>query len=314
MENLYKDAEKKQIIESLPASPIFVKSYDNRYPDYYLVPFIREQQFVGQVLWGVEVRSNTGIRTSVLFTDHPQPTDLVFPRGKLLNVDVTDAIEIIKQTKEVTEVPVPRLVYKGGEISKSPYQPFWEFTLKDNAKLYVNQEGKVFDSNIIPWYQTYVAPKYNPEAVQVKLNKLIREDFTVTLSSATRLQHYQTKKLQGMEIGINVENIAGINERFIPRGKITGIIGRSGKVYRSTNGAVQDLEEVSLRIAKGREWQSERDGKPFQPGVYKLGYDYSVDPDDQEISKVLYLDENNREIEIPVGGIDYQVRDVGNGK
>jgi beta-lactamase regulating signal transducer with metallopeptidase domain len=312
MGNLYKDAEKKQITESLPADPIFVKSYDNFYPDYYIVPFVHDKQFINQYMWSVELY-NTGMRTHELPPINPQPGDLVFPREKLLKVDEIEATNIIKQTKGVNAVPVPRLVVKESEISKSPFQPFWEFTFEDKTCLYVNQDGKVFDLNIIPWYETYVAPKYDPALVQTAANKLIRTDFTVKVSEATRLEHYQTKTLQGMDVGITIENNSGTDKNFIPKGKIVGIIGKSGKVYRFTYDQ-QPLDQVCLRLEKARKFQEEKDHKPYQSGVFKLGYIWNVDTDDQEISKVLYLDENNQEMEIPVDGIDYGVRYVGNGK
>lgn len=106
------------------------------------------------------------------------------PRDKLLGVDANEAVAIMKQVKGVGNVPTLRLVFYR-EPANSPQainnikeylEPYWEIEFADQTRSYVTQSKQVVTKDIVPWYETYVVPKYNPQAVKIEPNKLIWDD------------------------------------------------------------------------------------------------------------------------------------------
>ncbi|MEA4902575.1 M56 family metallopeptidase [Desulfitobacterium sp.] len=319
------EEKKKQAGEYLPTEPIFVKSYDGTFlEDYYIVPYIQGQKFVGASV----VCPDVGVNRRVQMYD-----GVIFsPREKLLKIDANDAIEILKQEKGIEKPPAPRLVFHSALSESSLFpsdysllpsynepnlfpsysilQPSWEFIIDDDTRLYVNQAGKVFnDTNIVPWYETYIAPKYNSQAVRIESNKLIRDDgWSLNVSKVSPLSNSkggwsltpydESKPYKYYAVFLTLENANGKDKGFIPKGKISGVIGSSGKLY--------DAQELSfdtwyIRDLRGSQMMAQKDGRTIEPGIFKAGLaPIQVDPSEQKLTQIIYQDEYGNQFEIPI--------------
>ncbi|TGE37191.1 hypothetical protein E4K67_15055 [Desulfosporosinus fructosivorans] len=211
----------KRFDEAVPVMPILVKSYDGVIGDYYIVPFVQDQKFVKITIMSFLNEGTAAIVKEEVFT----------PRDKLLEVDANEAVTIMKQVKGVVNVPTPRLIlYK--EPSDSPQainnskmylEPYWEFTFADKTRSYVTQSKQVVTKVIAPWYVTYVVPKYNPQALKIEPNKLIRDDGWMLNVTKITLAASPYDKGNGnagkfFEVYFSIENANGKEKGFIPQG------------------------------------------------------------------------------------------------
>ena len=172
---------KKQAAELVPGNPIVVKSYDAPFTDYYLIPMLKESKFVDPIVFSVTNKPGDEEKKAVkLYGSTYNGDKMEFStRDKLFDINGSDAVDIMKQTQGITDVPAPRLVLKSNTKGIPKFDPqefLWEFNLEGNKRLYVNQQGKVLDTDIVPWYEKYVSPKYEPKAVKLEPNKLTRDD------------------------------------------------------------------------------------------------------------------------------------------
>lgn len=318
---------KKQAEECLPTNPIYVKSYDQTFlNDYYIVPYIQGQKFVGESVVSPEVNGYVRMDDGVTFS----------PREKLLNIDASDAVNILKTEKRINKPPIPSLIFHSAlnQSSQLPQnfsllpsynesndltahsilQPSWEFVLSDNTRFYVNQTGQVFnDLNIVPWYETYIAPIYNSQAVQVEPNILIRDDgWTLTVNKVSPLSFsqggwgyisYDKSRTnyhgKGYEVFFTLENVNGKDKVFIPKGKVLGIVGGSGKRYNSK--LTFPLDEWYIKNLQAIQFRTPKDGKTIEPGIFEAGmYPIEVDPSEQKLTQLIYQDEYGNEFGIPI--------------
>ena len=123
----------KQATELVPGNPIVVKSYDAPFTDYYLIPMFKDSKFVDPIAFSVtNTPGNEEKKAVKLYGPTYNGDKMEFTaRDKFLDVDGSDAVEIMKRTEGISEVPVPRLVQKGSDPRGFPrFDPqefLWEF-------------------------------------------------------------------------------------------------------------------------------------------------------------------------------------------
>jgi beta-lactamase regulating signal transducer with metallopeptidase domain len=293
----------KQAAELIPGNPIVVKSYDAPFTDYYLVPLLKESKFVGPIIFSVTNTPGNEEKKAELLSGLAYNSDkMEFPyRDKLLDIDGSDAVDIIKRTQGISEVPTPRLVRKGGRERMKfptfdPQQFLWEFNFEGNRRLYVNQQGKLLDTDITPWYEKYVSPKYDPKEVKLEPNKLTRDDgWSLNIQSIVFGQSFPyDPTLKNASISFTIQNNTGDDQIFMPKGSIVGITSTGGKTYPISFGS---LELLHIRT---QELRFEQKQYGIKPGLLKLASDISVNSAETRFSKVTYRDEQGNEFEIPV--------------
>jgi hypothetical protein len=129
----------KHLAGSIPLRPLKVVSYDSKMKDYFIVPFGKDNMVLGAA--EIIVIDNAAKLSSAYY--FPSPRMSVFKVGP------QEAKEILIQTKGNMDLPTPRLVYQKSELALGTGSPFWEFKLSETSKLFVNQDGKVYDT-ILP--------------------------------------------------------------------------------------------------------------------------------------------------------------------
>ena len=292
----------KQSIEAVPVKPIFVKSYDGIMPDYYIVPFVHDHKFVDITI----------IRTASVGKAFITEQGLPSPPDKLLEVDANEAVVIMKQANGANNVPNPRLIlyrepstpeYTQNFSQKAYLEPYWEFTFADKTRSYVTQSKQVVTKDIAPWYETYVAPKYNPQAVKIEPNKLIRDDGWMLNVTKITLAASPYGKDPGkyFEVSFSLENVNGKEKGFIPQGNILGVVGASGKLYELK--WPDPLDQMYIKMQRSLPGLEKREGKPYEPGIFKIATGAKAEANEQTFAKVIYQDENGNKFEIPIQGI-----------
>src|SRR5665648_307654 len=291
---------KKQAAELVPGNPIVVKSYDAPFTDYYLIPMLKESKFVDPIVFSVTNSPGNDQKKAVKLYNPTYNGDKMeySARDKLFDVDGSDAVDIMKQTQGITEVPAPRLVLKSDTKRVSKFDPqkfLWEFNFEANKILYVNQQGKVLDTDIVPWYEKYVSPKYDPKAVKIEPNKLTRDDgWSLNVQSIIFGQSLPNDPtLKSGTIDFSIQNNAGEDQIFMPKGSIVGIISTGGKTYPLS----LELESIYIGCQELRNGQKQT---AIKPGLLKLGSVLMLDSAETRFSKVMYRDEQGNEFVIPV--------------
>jgi beta-lactamase regulating signal transducer with metallopeptidase domain len=294
----------KQAAELVPAKPILVHSYDSPYVDYYLIPFIKGQEVVGPMV--LEVMRTVGKQGMVRVVEglvYNGDKNEFTSRRQLFNVDCQDAINILKQSTRLDQVPVPRLVQKSGLLPKGGFlqfnpqqEPLWEFNLPENKHLYVNQQGKVLESDIIPWYEKYVCPNYNPKSVQIEPNKLSRDDgWSLKVTSIKSDVHFPyDSNSRNATVSLDIENISGLDQLFMPKGSIVSITGASGKVYSI---ASVGLEETYVET---QQFRIQQKNSSMKPGLFKYAMTINVDAAETGFTELSYSDEKGNKFAIPI--------------
>lgn len=297
---------KKEAAEFVPGNPIMVKSYSSAFTYYYLVPMLKESKFFDPIVFRV---TDTGSEDKkAMLTSKPyydQEKTEFTSRDKLFDVDGNDAINIIKKTQGVSEVPIPILVEKHDlkySYTIKPQDLLWEFTLDGNKHLYVNQKGEVLDTDIIPWYEKYASPKYDPKKVILESNKMTRDDgWSLNIQSIElRPGALYDPTLKYAVIDSTIINNAGEDQIFMPKGTIVSITSATGKTYpvypRSLESRYIDIQEL-------KNSQSLTNIKTGQ-----LSFEFSAEVDSSETSftKVSYRDEQGNIFDISINIITEQ--------
>lgn len=273
--------------------------------DYYIVPFVQDQKFVKITIMSFLYDGKAAIVKEGAFS----------PRDNLLEVDANEAVAIMKQVKGVGNVPTPRLVFYR-EPSNPPQainnikeylEPYWEFAFADKTRSYVTQSKQVVTKDIAPWYETYIAPKYNPQAVKIEPNKLIRDDgwmlnvTKITLAASPYDNGNANYPGKGFQVYFSLENANGKEKGFIPQGKILGVVGASGKLYDMNS--PQPLDQTYIMLQRSLPGLAKREGKPYEPGIFKIATGARAEANEQTFAKVIYQDEKGNKFEIPIQGI-----------
>ena len=293
---------KKQAAELVPGNPIVVKSYDAPFTDYYLIPMFKDSKFVDPIAFSVtNTPGNEEKKAVKLYGPTYNGDKMEFTaRDKFLDVDGSDAVEIMKRTEGISEVPVPRLVQKGSDPRGFPrFDPqefLWEFNFGGERLLFVNQQGEVLETDILPWYEKYVSPKYDPKKVKLEPNKLTRDDgWSVNIE---RIEFGQgppdDPTLKSGFIRYSIQNNAGDDKMFMPKGSVVGITGAGGKTYPLSFGSLE-LQYIQAQEMRIMQKQTE-----IKPGILGLVSSIAVDSAETRFSKVTYRDEHGNEFEIPV--------------
>lgn len=281
-----------------PAQPLLVKSYEIGYSDYYLVPFVQNGRFAARAVVSVTNKD----RTKVRFEDG----GFIYPfTDRFLRVDVDRAMQLIREEKGLSEVPVPRLVFHrdltglappNDKLERASLEPAWEFVLDDGSRLYVNQEGQVLDKDVIPWYEKLATPPYHPENTVVEANKLVRDDgWSLSIEKLALSGPYSSDPfLQSIEIYCRAENNSGPDQLFMPRGTIVSITAAGGKTYPF---GTLELDKTYIDIQQMRLEQNET---AIKAGLLKLGMLAQAEAVDTQFSSLTYRDENGREFKIPL--------------
>jgi len=160
----------------------------------------------------------------------------------------------------------------------------------------VNQQGEVLETDILPWYEKYVSPKYDPKKVKLEPNKLTRDDgWSVNIE---RIEFGQgppdDPTLKSGFIRYSIQNNAGDDQMFMPKGSVVGITGAGGKTYPLSFGSLE-LQYIQAQEMRIMQKQTE-----IKPGILGLVSSIAVDSAETRFSKVTYRDEQGNEFEIPV--------------
>jgi beta-lactamase regulating signal transducer with metallopeptidase domain len=159
----------------------------------------------------------------------------------------------------------------------------------------------------------------NFRTVKIESNKLVsNEGWSLSIDKVINLgstngygwhsPFRETDTFRSYSIFFTIENAEGKDKAFLPKGKVLGIVGTSGKFYEFLNGEYPSLD----KLYSDKHWETidnpnspehwDSMGKPNSPGVFKLGTHANVDLNEQGIIKVVYQDENGTKYEIPFQG------------
>jgi len=167
--------------------------------------------------------------------------------------------------------------------------------------------AKVSTTNTVKNVETVanVVPQNNPQAVKIEPNKLVtNEGWSLSIVKVLNLggskegfgwhsPYKESDTARSYGLFFYAENAMGKDKAFLPKGKVLGAVGTSGKFYKVYKG----YDSIDQGY-NGENWSSI--GKPNSPGVFKFSTGVDVDLNENGITKVIYQDENGNRIEIPV--------------
>lgn len=167
--------------------------------------------------------------------------------------------------------------------------------------------AKVSTTNTVKNVETVanVVPQNNPQAVKIEPNKLVtNEGWSLSIVKVLNLggskegfgwhsPYKESDTARSYGLFFYAENANGKDKAFLPKGKVLGAVGTSGKFYKVYKG----YDSIDQGY-NGENWSSI--GKPNSPGVFKFSTGVDVDLNENGITKVIYQDENGNRIEIPV--------------
>jgi len=114
--------------------PILVNRLGLENADYYLVPFNKIVKRRGILTSAVIIiDADKGYFKEATWMNEPQ---------EYLKIDKSEAKSLVLRRERHYYKLDCRLVWSPGEISASPYQPFWQVSSKNNV-WYVSQDGSV---------------------------------------------------------------------------------------------------------------------------------------------------------------------------
>jgi len=161
----------------------------------------------------------------------------------------------------------------------------------------------------VPWYETYIPPEYHAQAVRIEPDKLIRDDgWSLTVSEVWSLStskggwgyndYDESKPDKFYAVTLILENIHGKDQVFIPKGKVSGIVGSSGKLY---NAQQFSFDSWYIQNLRGLQLMAKKDGRTIEPGIFKAGLaPIEVDLNEQKLTKIIYQNEQGNKFEIPI--------------
>jgi len=121
------------LANTVPKEPIYVESIDDGFPNYYLVPFVRN----GRTWVVATVNTELGTFTGASYYENGLAEYLVISAGKASEI-VRGEIENVGPLRDV------KLVWKPCEQSWQPYAPFWAVEV-DGKTVYVGQDGQLYE-------------------------------------------------------------------------------------------------------------------------------------------------------------------------
>lgn len=137
---------------------------------------------------------------------------------------------------------------------------------------------------------------------QVKPNQVVCDGWNLTITKTTlsKFDKDQTKKVAGVNIILTNSN--GSDKAFSPKGIIIGVVGSSGKFYKKTGLSSDSFDTMYTKNQRVIQMVANKEGKIYEPGVFKLTPQLYVNSGEQYLTKVLYQDENGNKVEIPIQG------------
>lgn len=280
---------KVNLANARPTQPIFVKSYDQDIRDYYLVPFVSDGKFVATCSVITYVDATASVGEAVVYP---------LPQEKFFKLDANEAKTIISKTQNLTDVPQPTLAYIPGSSNRME-MPYWRFVLDENKIIYVNQEdGTILDSTVLS----------NPESENkaIEPSPVPDKDWSIAITKLVFKKGVDaSNKL--VNIYVTLSNNNGTDKPFLPTGRVVAYVGTSGKVYPTNEPFTLDEDyKNSQNFLKER---AQKYGQNYQPGIYSFVPEILFDSAEESIAKVIYQDENENKIEIPVQEVTLEIAD-----
>lgn len=152
------------------------------------------------------------------------------------------------------------------------------------------------------YFNKFVSASSNSSPViQVQPNKMERNDWNLNVTNIKFGTTIFKENQKSSSVYITLTNANGSDKKFIPKGSLIALVGTSGKVYNfdekpSFDVIYNDTEETRQSFAK-------KQGRTYKPGTLVIVPELTVDSSEQNFTKVIYLDENNNQVEIPIQGI-----------
>jgi len=139
------DEAVKAFEDTRPAAPILVLRVDIKDSDYYLIPYLKKvtikigrRQYSRYLTSGVIViDAKNGYFKEASWTEKPADYTIISRE---------DAVQLVRKNlkgKSNSKYISTSLVWQPGDISSTPYKPFWKIVV-GSAIYYVSQEGKVY--------------------------------------------------------------------------------------------------------------------------------------------------------------------------
>lgn len=155
-------------------------------------------------------------------------------------------------------------------------------------------------------------PQDNSAQVQIEPNKLVsNEGWSLTITKVASLGASKLTDLgwhspfkesdakRSYAVFFTAENSNGKDKAFLPKGRVLGIVGDSGKYYDFYRGANNPNNSLD-KWYSGEHWDSL--GWPYKPGVFQFSTGADVELNESGITKVVYQDENGTKYEIRFQG------------
>ena len=180
------------------------------------------------------------------------------------------------------------------------------FVTLSNAKASTSNN----DGAVVP--VANVVPENNTQNIKIEPNKLISNEGW-SLSVDKVMSFGATKGTWGWHspfkesdparsygIFFTLENANGLDKAFLPKGKVLGAIGLSGKFYEFSKEVDYSLDNLYNNGIDGYQLHAKKAGETYGPGVFKFSSNANVELNEEGIEKVIYQEENGDKFEIPI--------------
>ena len=121
------------LANTVPEEPIYVESIDDEFPNYYLVPFVRN----GRTWVVADVNAELGTFMGASYSENGLAEYPVVSAGEASEI-VRGEIENVGPLRDI------KLVWKPCKQSTQPYAPFWAVEV-DGKMVYVGQDGQLYE-------------------------------------------------------------------------------------------------------------------------------------------------------------------------
>lgn len=139
--------------------------------------------------------------------------------------------------------------------------------------------------------------------IQVQPNKMERKDWNLNVTNIEFSSTQGNPKWANVHITLN--NANGADKKFIPKGSLIALVGTSGKVYNFDNKI--SFDTIYNNTEETRQSFAKKQGRTYKPGIMEIVPVLTVDSTEQNFTKIIYVDENNNQIEVPIQGITPEI-------
>lgn len=135
--------------------------------------------------------------------------------------------------------------------------------------------------------------------IQVQLNSMNHnQGWVLSAEKVTLGNVYSDQSKKIASVYLSIQNINGKDKPFLPAGKILGFYGDTGKYYELP--WEESLENHYAYSEDIRKKGAELEGKPYQPGIFKIVPQFYVDVAEESITKLIFQDVDGVNYEIPI--------------